>query len=122
MKKDSESLEQARFFAWIKKNRSVMPELHRVFAIPNGGYRTGTTAARMKMEGVEPGVPDIFCAVARGGLHGLFIEMKRNCKSASTSEAQDRMISRLLDGGYAVAVCRGVQEAVGCLVEYLRGE
>lgn len=119
MKKDSESLEQARFFAWVKKNRSVCPELCCVFAIPNGGYRTGPAAARMKMEGVEPGVPDIFCAVSRTPYHGLFIEMKRNSKSASTSEAQDRMISRLLDGGYAVRVCHGMQEAVGCLVEYL---
>ena len=119
MKKESESLEQARFFAWVKKNRSARPELHRVFAIPNGGYRTGVTAARMKMEGVEPGVPDIFCAIVRGSHHGLFIEMKRNSKSASTSDAQDRMISRLLDGGYAVAVCHGMQEAVERLIEYL---
>jgi hypothetical protein len=110
--KTSESLEQARFFAWVKKHMAAYP----IFSIPNGGHRTATTAARMKMEGLVPGVPDIFVAVAPG----LFIEMK--AEGGRLSEAQKTMIGRLREQGYAVAVCEGCAEAQVALIEYLEGD
>jgi hypothetical protein len=115
--KTSESLEQARFFAWVKKHMAQYP----IFSIPNGGHRTATTAARMKMEGLVPGVPDIFAAVPTlsdsGMVPGLFIEMKS--AGGKLSEAQKTMIERLREQGYAVAVCQGCAEAQVALIEYL---
>ncbi len=46
------------------------------FAIPNGHLRDPATAARLKREGVRPGVPDDFTPYARHGYHGLFTEFK----------------------------------------------
>ena len=109
--KTSESLEQAQFFAWVKKHMAQYP----IFSIPNGGYRTATAAARMKMEGLMPWVPDIFVAV----VPGLFIEMK--AQGGRLSEAQKTMIERLRGQGYAVAVCEGCEQAQVALVEYLEG-
>lgn len=47
-----------------------------IFAIPNGGKRDAREAAHMKRQGVRAGVPDLCVPVARGGFHGLYIEMK----------------------------------------------
>lgn len=69
------------------------------------------------MEGTEPGVPDVFCAVARDGYYGLFIELKT--VSGRLSDAQISMIGRLRDGGYGVEVCRGHEAAIEALKTYL---
>ena len=76
-----------------------------IMAIPNGGYRTPKTAAFMKAEGQLAGVPDLFIPIARGGFHGLWIEMK-NGKAGRLSENQKIMHERLQQYGYAVEVCR----------------
>ena len=47
-----------------------------LFAIPNGGARDPITGARLKAEGVRPGVYDLMLAVSRGEHCGLFLEMK----------------------------------------------
>lgn len=46
------------------------------YHIPNGGLRSKREAARMKGQGVRPGVPDLCIPVARRGYHSLYIEMK----------------------------------------------
>jgi len=47
-----------------------------LFAVPNGGYRSKTTAIALKAEGVESGVADILFLVASRGFGYLCIEMK----------------------------------------------
>lgn len=87
-------------------------------AIPNGGYRTATTARKMHAEGVQAGVPDMLLAVARKGYHGLWIEMK-NGKAGRVSELQTEMIARLKAEGYACAVCRTQEEFINTIKEYM---
>ena len=87
-----------------------MPELHLMHAIPNGGKRDIRTAAKLKAEGVKPGVPDIFLPVPRGGKHGLYIELKRR-KGGTVSAAQEAWIRALTEQGYVCAVCHGATAA-----------
>lgn len=114
----SESVEQIYLFRWAVLQECVYPELELMYHIPNGGYRNKAEAARLKMEGVKPGVPDICLPVARGGYHGLYIEMK--VKGNTTSEAQKRWIRLLKAQDYFVIVCYGQEEAIQVIVNYLK--
>lgn len=81
----------------------------RLFAIPNGGFRTKTTAARLKDEGALAGVADLFLAVLRGGWGGLFIEMKTTAKGSGLSKAQREWGANVRDD-YGYVVCRTLEE------------
>lgn len=89
----------------------------RTHAIPNGGGRSKREGGRLKAEGVVVGVPDIFCSVARGGKHGLYIEMKSLTGSASREQAA--WISESIEEGYAAEVCRGADVAFKVWREYV---
>lgn len=90
-----------------------------LMAIPNGGRRDYVAAAKLKAEGVVPGVPDLFLAVSSGGWHGLWVEMK-NGKAGEVSPAQKEMHERLRAQGYRVEVCRTFDAFVTILRDYLR--
>lgn len=90
-----------------------------IMAIPNGGYRTATTAALMKAEGQLAGVPDLFIPIPRGEFHGLWIEMK-NGKAGRLSDAQKRMITRLRNENYMVEVVRTPDEFMKTITEYMK--
>ena len=92
-----------------------------IMAIPNGGYRTATTARIMKAEGQLAGVPDLFVPVPAGGFHGLWIEMK-NGKAGRLSEAQKYMHDSLRAQGYAVEVVRDAIQFRTVVGEYLKGK
>lgn len=113
----SESTEQQALFEWAEFAAKKTPELKLMYAVPNGGKRPSSTAARLKKEGVKPGVPDICLPVPRGRYHGLYIEMKfgRNTPSAEQKE----WLHRLQEQGYKVDVCFGWGEAVKVIVDYL---
>lgn len=115
-----EDAEQATLMSWAAMQKGKYPELELLFHIPNGGRRNAAEAARFKAEGVKAGVPDLFLPVARNGLHGLWIEMKRR-EGGRVSEHQSEWIERLRVQGYAVEVCYGWQEASKVLTEYLSG-
>ena len=68
--------------------------------------------------GVKAGVPDLFMPVARGGFHGLFIEMKRSA-GGRLSDAQNEWIDRLRAEGYLAEVCAGWEAARETVLEYL---
>ena len=86
--------------------------------IPNGGSRNAIEAARLKAQGVKPGVPDIFLPCAKKGFYGLYIELKRQ-NGGRVSEEQKSMIDALRDEGYKVAVCKGWEEAKNVIMEYM---
>lgn len=91
-----------------------------LMAIPNGGARNAITGAMLKAEGVRAGVPDLFLAFPAGGLHGLFIEMKR-ARGGATSTAQKIVGELLSRAGYGVAVCHGWQDARDTVIRYMEG-
>lgn len=117
--RDSEHAEQAALFRWAEYARARLPELSLLFAIPNGGHRNKVTAARLKAEGVKRGVPDVCLPVARGGAHGLYIELKAGSGRATVE--QIGWIRALRRQGYAAKVCRGWEETRDAIERYLAG-
>lgn len=101
---------------WFRK---TYPQFAGVFfAIPNGGWRDRITAARMKDEGVLPGVPDLFLAAPHGGKAGLWLEMKDFIRGRATP-AQIAMHGELRAQGYAVEIAHGYDEAKAVITQYL---
>lgn len=72
----TEAVEQEALFRWAVL-QPTESGIRLMMHIPNGGYRKPSEAARFRALGVRAGVPDIFLPVARGGYHGLWIELKR---------------------------------------------
>lgn len=103
---------------WLGESEPVRV-LRWLHAIPNGGARDKITAARMKAEGLRPGVADIFLPVAAAGFHGLYIEMKKNNTSAKQSTEQLEFAEHCGAENYAYVLCRSWQEAADVLTKYL---
>lgn len=115
----SESIEQIMLMQWCKRNAKTIPQLDKIFAIPNGGLRNKSTAAKLKLEGVKKGVPDLFLAVPNKYFHGLFIEMKR-IKGGVLSKEQKIWKELLTAEGYCWSVAKGFQEGKAIIEEYLK--
>ena len=109
----SEADEQIKVIQWC--DRIGVP----VFHIPNGGSRNKREAANLKRQGVRAGVPDLCIPVAKGGYHGLYIEMKAG-KNKPTDN-QVRWLELLLRNGYAAFVCYGASNAIECIRRYMYG-
>jgi len=91
-----------------------------LYHIPNEGKRSRVTGARLVAEGLKRGVPDICLPVARGGCHGLYIELKRERSGRATPE-QTEWMNALMRQGYAVSLCHGWERAARVIEEYLEG-
>lgn len=112
-----EDAEQIALFQWAAMQSAKFPELQLMFHIPNGGKRNAQEAARFKLMGVKAGVPDLFLPVARGGFHGLWIELKS--PKGKTSASQETFLKELCNQGYKTAVCFGWEMAAKVLKEYI---
>jgi len=56
----------------------------KIFAIPNGGFRDHNTAKKLKLEGVKPGVPDLYIPAWH-----CWIEMKRTKGGALSKDQKE---------------------------------
>ena len=83
-----------RWWAMACRGHKI-PEI-MLFAVPNGGARDVITGARMKQEGQRAGVADLLLPVARGGYHGLAIEMKRKFGDSLRSKTQTAQFNEVL--------------------------
>ena len=110
--------EQLAVFHWARLMAHRYPELALLHSVPNGGHRNVIVAAKLKAEGVKRGVPDIDLPVARGGYHGLKIEMKRT-RGGTTSPEQKWWIEQLTAQGYFASVCHGAESAIRTIEWYL---
>ena len=116
----TENQEQAALFEWARLSEKRHPELKLLHAIPNGGLREARTAAILARTGVKSGVPDLCLPVARGGFHGLYIELKR-LKGGMLSINQKTWLGLLAKEGYKAVMCRGWLEARDTILDYLEG-
>ena len=105
----SEHAEQAGFVAWFSQRYPGT----LIFAIPNGGKRDIVTAKKLQMEGVTPGVPDLFVPA-----WSLWIEMKK--PGGRLSEAQKNMIEYLEGIGHTVIIGYGARDASEKVLEFLK--
>ena len=117
-RKHLEEDEQQALFQWVDWMSGTHPELEMLFHIPNGGKRGKLEAIRLKREGVKAGVPDLFLPVARGGYHGLFVELKAGKGVASLMQRE--WIVRLEKQGYRAQIAVGWEEAAKVIMEYLK--
>ena len=118
----SEHDEQARLIEWAEwMAKTKSPDYALLFAIPNGGQRNKVTAAKLKAEGVKPGVPDLFLPVPKGIYCGLFIEMKRR-RGGRVSPDQVRWLAELMSRGYKCIVARGCDQAIEAITYYMEGD
>ena len=100
----SEHFEQREVVRWF---RQTWPGV-RIFAVPNGSWRSKATAGRLKSEGVASGVPDLFVPAWR-----LWVEMKR-VKGGSLSAEQKEWIQyleNLESVNYWCIVGKGAEDA-----------
>ena len=117
MNDKAETYEQIDFVAMVK---SFYPDVV-IHSIPNGNKRMPTHGAVLKKEGLLAGVPDLFIAEARGGYHGLYIEMKRRL-GGKTSVRQELLLERLRSRGYKAEVCNGAKKAWVVFESYILQE
>lgn len=106
---------------WAAGQADQWPELALLHHIPNGGYRSKRTAAQLKRMGVKAGVPDLCLPVARGGFHGLYIELKR-VGAGAVSPSQRAWHLALLAQSYAVSVAHGHEAAINLIRDYLSSD
>jgi len=87
------------------------------FAIPNGGRRSLREAARLKKEGVMPGVSDAFLAIPKNNYAGLWIEFKTG--TGKQTDYQKTFEKNMLNAGYDYKVVRSIDEFLHVLTNYL---
>lgn len=112
-----ESQYQKAVIQWARYLEPQYPEIKWLHAIPNGGKRNPKEAARLKAEGVKPGVMDLFLPVARGGYFGMYIEMKGPDGQLSVDQAQFQL--HTFENGYYAIVCNDPQKAIKAIRWYL---
>ena len=143
MRVPTEDAEQMALFRWASLAAPVHPELELLFHIPNGGSRGKAEAVdadastdfpadapRLEYQSAacpqknesrrQPTGPDLFLPVARQGMHGLFIELKRQ-KGSRVSKEQQTWGTALYKQGYAAHVCYGWEDAMRVILRYLEG-
>lgn len=98
-----------------------LPEF-ALYAVPNAGAGAQKgQAGKMKAEGVRPGIQDLNLDAARGGYHGLRIEMKSSGPHARVSPDQRVVHAYMKIAGYGMAVCWNSGEAIDTIKAYLAG-
>ena len=113
-----EDIEQQMVFEWAATMEYLYPCLRLMYHVPNEGKRTKSAGAKMKRLGLKKGVPDICLPVARGGFHGLYIELK--AVGGKPTKEQCEYLDALRSEGYFVALCVGREEAQALILAYLR--
>jgi hypothetical protein len=88
-----------------------------VYAIPNGGLRRKSEAARLKAEGVSKGAPDLCIPMARGRYHSLYIEMK--AEGGKPTAEQSEWLVRLRAEGMCAYCCIGAASAIELIDQYM---
>jgi hypothetical protein len=94
-----------------------------LYAVPNGAtlgdkYTAAIRGQILRDEGLRAKYPDLNFDVARGGFHGLRIEMKRPGEDADDGQKEYHEIIRAQ--GYRVVVCHSLQAFMCAVCDYLK--
>lgn len=120
---DWEGQEQTALIRWLygeKMRGQPVGELYdAIYHPPNGGARHKKTAADMKRQGVKSGVSDLVVRQARGGWHGLYLELKATPpRNAGLADSQREWLEGAEYEGYCSSLALGFEEAKAVLREY----
>lgn len=115
----SETQIQNKILRWAKgylyKGRPLADYLVHV---PNGEKRSKRVAAGLKHSGVKKGYPDLVMDIALGGYHGLRIELKTESGGVVSDDQKER-IKMLNSEGYLAVVCKGFDETIAVIKNYM---
>ena len=110
-----EQIEHINVLNWFTHNYPDLADDFHHFA---NERRCSVQQGRLlKRMGVKKGVSDFFLAVALGGFHGMWLELKTG-KGKLTSEQFD-FLERKRDRGYCARVAHGSDEAKEAILFYL---
>jgi hypothetical protein len=107
---------QCTVIAWCRTQRDGR---RLAIHIPNEGKRSVVMGARLKREGMKPGVSDIFIPMAVGGWHGLWLELKARDKKPTPSQYQ--FLSDMDAQGFATGWTDDVDSAIAIITAYATG-
>jgi len=121
----NESAAQIELFKLIRLRAKTSAKWNSIFAIPNGGLRNKTVAAKMQAEGAKAGVWDIFVPIQTETRAGLFIEMKHG--KNKTTAAQTEFLHTLSEANigfksYEWRICYNHKEAYDAICDYFQEE
>lgn len=88
-----------------------------LLAIPNGGWRTKSGAAKLKAEGVKPGVSDLLLPLRRDGYFGLWLELK--APGNEPTRAQEAWLRRMRTAGYRADWRDNWTDAAALIADYV---
>lgn len=114
---DEEHRIQASCVRWFRMKHPKMT--HNLFAVPNGGRRDARTGARLKAEGVLPGVADLILLKSNRYYGALLIEMKTPEKGSGQSVSQHWWQGEITKDGYKYVVCRSLDDFIREVDTYL---
>jgi len=124
---DWEHKEAVLLMEWRRLQVGAYPQLRQLFHIPNGGKRNRIAGAKLKAEGVRPGVSDYLLPVMRMNWEnheieycGLWIELK--VKGNYPTPDQHEFMNDMRDQSYAAYWCFGWEQAVSILMQYMTGK
>lgn len=86
------------------------------FAIPNGGQRHPGVARKLKAEGVQAGVADLFIMIPNANRNGLFVEVKT--ATGKQSESQKQFQAKCTLWNYAYVLVRSLDDMIQILDDY----
>lgn len=106
--------------ACVRWFRLQYPQLNgRLFAVPNGGRRDVTTAAKLKAEGVVAGVADLILLKSNHDYGALLVEMKTLKGRQRDSQKQWQNLV-CADGEYKYVVCHSFDDFKREVDDYLK--
>lgn len=106
---------QSRCVSWFRMQ--YPNRRHNLFAVPNGGYRTKTTAALLKNEGQLSGVADLILLVRKGTCGALLLEAKVKGNYQSPNQ---KLWQKMIEAdGYEYRIFHTIEEFASIVTEYL---
>lgn len=91
----------------------------RVVGTASGARVISTGGARLKAEGLVPGVADLLLLVPRKGFGCLAVEMKTASKSSRQSVRQIEWEKAVVNAGNRYVVCRSLEDFMSVIRDYL---
>jgi hypothetical protein len=111
---------QCAVFEWAARQKERWPEIVLMRSSLAGTKITLGQQMKAKRAGFKTGYPDIMLDHARGGYHGLRIELKT--KKGTLSRAQKLWIQALTDQGFYAYCCKGFDPTIECITRYFEME
>lgn len=115
---ESEEALQLAVIVWL---RCVYPHVVTNSSYLQGNFDSPGLMSKANAMGYTSGFPDIFIFEAKGGFHGLFLELK-NGKKGVVSERQKTIINQLISKGYTGGVIRNLEDAKTLINNYMNLE